>query len=55
MHTTTGLRPYVPTPYPNLGAEKLYLTNELKAIKDAIAALITAAQGLEQRLVAGGL
>jgi hypothetical protein len=58
MHTTTGLRPYVPKVYPSVGddgATRLYLVNELKAISDGLRALIAAAQQLEQRIVAGGL
>jgi hypothetical protein len=55
MHTTTGLRPYIVDTPPQLGADKIYLQSQLKNIQSAIAALIVAAQALEQRLVAGGL
>lgn len=55
MKDTTGLSGYSPASQPQLGGDKLYLSNELKKIHDAIAAVIQAAQALEKRLVAGGL
>jgi hypothetical protein len=55
VHDTPNLRPYVPKVYPNLGEDKLYLAAELKAIADALNALIVATKSLEVRIVAGGL
>jgi hypothetical protein len=55
MKDTTNLRPYVASNPPQLGADRLYLSKELKSIQGAIAVLIRAAQALEARLVAGGL
>jgi hypothetical protein len=55
--TDTGsLKPYIANTLPQLGGgDKLFLSNELKKIQDAISGLIKAAQALEARLNAGGL
>lgn len=54
--TDTGsLKPYITTTMPQLGADKLFLSNELKKIQDATTAIIKAMQLLEARLNAGGL
>lgn len=56
LKDTGNLKPYIANTLPQLGGgEKIYLSNELKKIQDAIAGLISAAQALEARLNAGGL
>lgn len=55
--TDTGsLKPYVANTQPQLsGGDKLFLSNELKKIQDAIKPIIAAMQEIEARLNAGGL
>jgi len=44
---TTKLRPYIASNPPQLGADKLYLTGELKSIQDAIGSLTQAIQSAQ--------
>lgn len=56
LKTTGSLKPYIANTQPQLaGGDKLFLSNELKKVQDAITGLIKAAQALEARLNAGGL
>jgi hypothetical protein len=46
---------YKPNPMPTLGADRLYLQQQLASISASIQVLAAAVKDIEARLVAGGL